>query len=504
MNYPRMTAAEAAALIPRQGLVGISGFARAGAAKAVPRALAALAAAARHSQTPYRLRVITGASTGPDTDDALAEVGAIVWRAPYQTSLILRKQINAGETDFVDFHLSRGPEFLSGGCLGVLKIALIEASEITADGRVLLTSSVGISPSLLQCADKVIIEVNRHHPPAASAMADITILPFPQRRHVLDIRTPNARVGLTYAQVDPTKVVAVVETNAPDDVLPFAMPDHCSRGIAEHVVRFLLDEMSAGRVPPEFLPLQSGVGNVANAVMLGLGDNRDVPAFEMYTEVLQDAVVDLIRAGRCRSASTSSLTVTSPYLQQIYGDLEFFTPRIILRPQEISNHPGIVRQLGVIAMNTALEADIYGHVNSTHVCGTQMMNGIGGSSDFAQNAHLSIFMCPSVAKGGRISAIVPMCSHVDHSEHSVDVIVTEQGLADLRGLPPAERARRIIEKCAHPAYRDYLQRYVRDGRVGHIRHSLNSCFELHGNLLNTGAMLPGIDLSSFGKDCTGT
>jgi len=499
-----MSAAEAAALVPREGLIGISGFARAGSAKAVPRALAKIAAASRDAGNPYSLRILSGASTGPDADDSLAEAGAIAWRAPYQSSPILRKQINTGQTGFVDFHLSRVPELLSGGCLGPLKTALVEVAEITPEGRVYLTSSVGISPSLLRCAEKVIIEINRYHPPAASAMADIAILSFPQRRHSLEIRTPGSRVGRTYAEVDPRKVIAIVETNAPDDVLPFSVPDHCSHGIAEHVIRFLLDEKLSGRIPPEFLPLQSGVGNVANAVMRGLGDNGDVPAFEMYTEVLQDAVVDLMRAGRCKGASTSSLTVTSPYMKQIYGDLPFFTPRIVLRPQEISNHPGIVRQMGVIAMNTALEADIYGHVNSTHVCGTQMMNGIGGSSDFAQNAHISIFMCPSVAKGGRISAIVPMCSHVDHSEHSVDVLVTEQGLADLRGVPPVERAQRVIANCAHPAYRDFLSQYVRDGRSGHIRHDLKNAFQLHENLINTGAMLPGLDLSSFGKDCSGT
>lgn len=98
----------------------------------------------------------------------------------------------------------------------------------------------------------------------------------------------------------------------------------------------------------------------------------------------------------------------------------------------------MLRQLGVLSLNTALEIDIYGHVNSTHVCGQTMMNGIGGSGDFARNAYLSLLTCPSVAKGGRISTIVPMASHIDHNEHSVEIVVTEQGLADLRGLAPAE------------------------------------------------------------------
>jgi succinyl-CoA:acetate CoA-transferase len=95
----------------------------------------------------------------------------------------------------------------------------------------------------------------------------------------------------------------------------------------------------------------------------------------------------------------------------------------VLRPQEISNHPEVIRRLGLITINTALECDIYGNVNSTHVGGTHMMNGIGGSGDFARNAHLSVFVTKSIAKNGAISSIVPMVTHVDHTEHDTDIIV---------------------------------------------------------------------------------
>jgi acyl-CoA hydrolase len=217
----------------------------------------------------------------------------------------------------------------------------------------------------------------------------------------------------------------------------------------------------------------------------------------MYTEVFQDSCVDLMRSGRLTGASACALTLSDGKLQEVYDDLAFFEPRIVLRPQELSNHPTVIRQLGVLAINTALEIDIYGHVNSTHVCGTQLLNGLGGAGDFERNARLSVFVCHSTAKGGRVSSIVPFCSHVDHSEHSVHVVVTEQGLADLRGLGPAERARRIIDHCAHPAYRDYLHQYVEGARQGHIRHDLARCFELHRNLIEHGAMLPDLDLGLF-------
>ena len=121
------------------------------------------------------------------------------------------------------------------------------------------------------------------------------------------------------------------------------------------------------------------------------------------------------------------------------------------------------------------------------------MNGVGGSGDFTRNAYLSFLMAPSTAKGGRISTVVPMVTHVDHNEHSVQVVVTEQGLADLRGLGPRERARQIIEQCAHPAFRDYLHKYLENSPPGHLRHDLGRCFELHRNLLENGSMLPSAE-----------
>lgn len=157
--------------------------------------------------------------------------------------------------------------------------------------------------------------------------------------------------------------------------------------------------------------------------------------------------------------------------------------------RKISNNPEIIRRLGVIALNVGLEFDIYGHANSTHVAGVDLMNGIGGSGDFERNAYLSIFMAPSIAKEGKISTVVPMCSHVDHNEHSVKVIITEQGIADLRGLSPLQRARTIIDNCAHPMYRDYLHRYLENAPGGHIHHDLSHVFDLHRNLIATGSML---------------
>ena len=193
------------------------------------------------------------------------------------------------------------------------------------------------------------------------------------------------------------------------------------------MVEFLINEMRCGRIPADFLPLQAGVGNVANGVLAALGNHPQIPPFKMYSEVYQDAMIDLMLEGKLLGASATALTITTEKLAEVVDKIDFFSRRIVLRSQEISNHPGIIRRLGVVAMNTALEADIYGNVNSSHLCGSHIVNGIGGSGEFTRNSYLSIFMAPSIAKGGRISTIVPMVPHVDSNEHSVQVLVTEQG-----------------------------------------------------------------------------
>ena len=145
-------------------------------------------------------------------------------------------------------------------------------------------------------------------------------------------------------------------------------------------------------------------------------------------------------------------------------------------------------------MNGMIEADIYGNINSTQVAGSRIMNGIGGSGDFARNGYLSVFMSPSTAKNGAVSSIVPMASHVDHTEHDTMVVVTEQGLADLRGLAPKQRAREIINKCAHPAYRPLLQEYFeracRESYGRHTPHLLTEALSWHQRFIETGTMMP--------------
>ncbi len=489
-HFPVLSAPEAVSLIQNGDTVAFSGFSPAGAAKAVPLALTERARNEHRKGNPYQIRTLTGASSGQIIDDEMAKADAVSWRAPYQSGASLRRQINDQQVEYVDMHLSHVPQTVVYGFFGKINFAVVEATEITPDGRVFLTTSIGASPTYLRHAEKVIIELNRHQSPRLRELADIFVLPPPPHRNPIPICDPLTRIGWPYAVVDPKKVIGVVESDLPDQTTDFPPPDGMGRQIAGHVVRFLMGEMRAGRIPDTFLPLQAGVGNVANSVLAELGTHPDIPDFWMYSEVYQDAMVDLMASGKLLGASATSLTVSLSRLERIVEDMDFFGPKIVLRPQEISNHPGIIRRLGVVALNTILEADIYGNVNSSHLYGMDIINGIGGSGEFTRNSYLSILMTPSTAKGGKVSAIVPMTPHVDSNEHSVQVIVTEQGLADLRGLGPLQRAHKMIENCAHPAYRDYLMQYVRESRRGHIPHDLVKCFELHRNLLEYGTMMP--------------
>ena len=244
-------------------------------------------------------------------------------------------------------------------------------------------------------------------------------------------------------------------------------------------------------MPANLLPLQSGVGNIANALLCGL-EQGPFEGLTSYTEVIQDGMVRLLKSGKLLSVSATAFSLSPEMMTEVNRDMEQYRDRIVLRSQEISNHPEIIRRLGVIAMNGMIEADIYGNVNSTHIMGSRIQNGIGGSGDFARNGYLSIFVAPSTAQHGDISTIVPMVSHVDHTEHDVQVIVTEQGLADLRGLSPRQRAHLIIEKCSNPDYRslllDYMNRSERLSYGKHTPHLLAESLGWHSRYLRSGKM----------------
>ena len=487
-----MSAEDAAQLIPPGARIGWSGFTGAGHPKAVPTALARRIEEATARGERFTIGLWTGASTAPELDGVLAAVDGVDLRMPYQSDATSRAKINAGLIDYLDVHLSHVAQMVWEGFFGHLDLAVVEVAGITSDGELIPSSSVGNNKTWIDQADRVILEVNAWQPEGLHGMHDIyygTALP-PHRKPVQILRADD-RIGVPYLHCPPEKIAGVVLTDLPDRTTEFRAVDDTARRIAGHVTEFLQHEVRRGRLPRHLLPLQSGVGNVANAVLAEL-DAGPFTGLTAYTEVIQDGMLQLLRSGALRAASATAFSLSEAGLADLRANLDDYRDRIVLRPQEISNHPEVVRRLGCLAMNGMIEADIYGNVNSTHIMGSSIQNGIGGSGDFARNSYLSIFLTPSTAKSGAISCLVPMVSHVDHTEHDVHVLVTEQGLADLRGLPPRRRAQKIIDNCAHPDYRDALQDYLDRATAGaagrHTPHLLGEALSWHARYLQSGSM----------------
>jgi len=464
----------------------ISGFTT-GYPKLIPLELARRAKAGEQ----FKINLAAGASTGDKVDSVLAEAGVIGWRRPYMSSRSMREMINENKIYFKDDHLSRLSEQVRSGNWGKADVVVVEAIAITKKGNIIPSMSVGNTPTFVLKAEKIIIEICSE-PMEMEGIHDIFIPEDPPYRMPIPIYRTADRIGKPFIEMDPNRVVAILFSQEEDSYSVFTEPGDVSRRIAEHILDFAQHEMKMDRLSP-YLPWQSGVGDVANAVLSGFMENSFFKEINIYSEVLQDAVLDLIDLGIIRSASGSSLTLSQKGRKRFFNEIYRYKEKIILRPVEISNSPEVIRRLGVIAVNTAIEVDIYGHVNSTHVMGSQMMNGIGGSGDFLRAGALTFIVTPSTAKDGKISAIVPMVSHVDHSEHSVDVVVTEYGLVDTRPLTPRQVAEEIIKKCAHPDYRDLLWDYYERAiktRSGHEPHLLDEAFSFHHRYLTTGDMKP--------------
>lgn len=481
----KVMSAEEATLFIKDGMVvGSSGFTKAGDSKAVLPALAE-----RAKSEKIKITLMTGASLGHDTDGKLAEAGALSKRMPFQVDRTLRNKINSGEVLFIDQHLSESAELLHNKNLPDVDIAVLEVAFIDRDGSIVPTTSVGNSVTFAALAKHVILEINTTVSEDVYGIHDIYQAENYPYRNVIPIVAPWNKIGRKTIALDPNKVIGIVFTDKKDSPADISPPDAKTMSIAKYILDFFENEVRLGHLTDRLLPIQAGIGKVANAVLTGF-KNSNFYDLTMFSEVLQDSTFDLIDSGKLSFASASSVTVSEECYDRVFNNLQRYKEKFVLRPQNISNTPGLIRRLGIIAINTAIEFDIYGNVNSTHISGTKIMNGIGGSGDFARNAYLSIFVTQAASKENAISHVLPMVSHVDHTEHDVDILVTDIGLADLRGLAPRERAQQIINNCVHPDYREELQSYFDRAcqRGGHTPHLLEEAFSWHLRLAETGSM----------------
>jgi acetyl-CoA hydrolase len=455
-----MPAAEAVKHVSHGCQMAISGFTKSGEPKVF---LTALAQRLQESAPETRITLLTGASLSEDVENPLAPF--IGKRGPYMSSTASRKLIHEGQMDFSDVHLSVFARNLMAGIYGEVDLAVVEASRVRADGSVILSSSVGISAEAIAKAKKVVLEVNTAIPDY-TCFHDIALpAVHPHVGWPLPVVNVSDRIGMPYVELDVDKVVAVVESQMPDFPVPFKPTTAIDRKIAQNVIDFLLYCRKWLGWKRRLPPIQSGVGNIANAIV---GELYDSP-FErvrFWTEVFQDGMMRFVEDDKkFDCASATAVSFSKEGRAQFERLFERCRRCLVLRPMWLSNSPELISRLFVIAMNTPIEVDIYGHVNSTHIDGSRVVNGLGGSGDFFRNAYMSIVHTPSVRKlkdGRTVSCVMPYVHHIDHTEHDIKCVITEQGSAlitDLRS--PRKRALEIIDKCAHPHFRPMLKSYLK-------------------------------------------
>lgn len=445
---PITSADEAASVVDNGMTVAISGFGSVGYPKAVPPAL----------DDHESLTILSAGSVGGEIDETLVKSGTINRRAHFQSRPAIRDAINAGEVAFFDRHVSQfGDELRFGGGLDV-DIAIIEAVAAGEDWFIPSTS-IGHAPSIVRAADRLVLEVNHTQPIALEAIHDVYERASPPHREAIPIDGPIGRIGDARIGFDADALEAVVETDTADDPYTFRTPTTVDQAIAANLGSFLESEIRSNSMFSSTVSLQFGVGSLGNALMGALteiefGDRTVV----YFGEVFQDGLLDMLDSGRLAGASATSLALSNAGQKRFFAEIDQYAKNVVLRPADLSNNPALIERFGVIGVNSAIEVDCYGNANATHIGGTQMISGIGGGGDFVRNSRLSIIALPSTAADGAVSRIVPMTPHVDHTEHDVSVVVTEYGIADLRGCSPRERATKIIE-IADPVFRNDLKAY---------------------------------------------
>lgn len=427
-----------------------------------------------------------------EIDGALVEAGILKRRLGSITDDLIRKAINAGTVLGNDVRTEMVSHLIRSECCGKMDVAVVEAIGITEEGHIIPTNMLLEAANQVQKADIVIVEINTTLPKELEGIHDVYVMKRPPEQGPLCLHKLSDRIGTTYIPAGVDKISCIIESNLPHQSYPAAFQAVGPGGekMAGFFLDFMREEVKKGRMPKNLLPIASGIGQASDGILRALAKS-EFEDLEIFSPIVGDGVVGLIDAGKCRMVNGPVVFLSDEAGAKFREHIEEYKKKIIIRSIDVTHDPGIVRQIGGIALNNALEIDIYGHINSSHIGGTRLVNGVGGGGVYAINAYLSVFCIQSTGKKGDISSFVPMVTHVDHPEHFVDVIVTEQGLADIRCLSPVERARIIINNCAHPDYRpmltDYLERAIKTVG-GHEPQMLDEVFSWHKRLKETGSM----------------
>lgn len=433
-----------------------------------------------------KIDLISAGPLGPEVDEALVRSGGIRTRIGAIWSEPLREAVNRGEVRFLEGKGGQLPTLARQGIFGKIDIAVVEAIGITEEGNIIPATAVYDAPDWVDLASSIIVEINLLRPLEMEGIHDV------YQKNQMDpipLIKPLDRIGVPYIPVNPEKIRFIVGSRVPDrDTLDISMDVRGER-IGKHLMRFLEEQVRQGKLSNPLPPLEVGIGGVTSSILKELGES-DFNSLFFHMPAITDPVMDLIDKLKVEGVSGTALRFSLKAWTIFQSNLDKYKKFIVLRPVSIINSSELIQRLGIISINAALEADIHGQVNSSHLMGSKIWTGVAGSYDFSRNGTMSIFAIPSTTKGEKISSIVPFVSHVDHTEHEVDIVVTEQGLADLRGLDPYERAKRIIEECAHPDYRDLLRDYIRKSQkgMGHIPICLEEAFSFYKRFQEKGSM----------------
>lgn len=446
----RVVPADQAAQFFKGGMVvATSGNALSGYPKEIFAALAA-----RMQREPFKIDLMATGPLGPEVEEALVRAGGLRRRIGTVGTRLLREAINRREVGFLEGKSGRLAQYARWGYYGPVDLAVIEAAGIDGEGNILPGTTVYDAPDWVDLAPAVLLEINWRRPVEMAGMHDIY---SPRPGECLPLTHVLQRIGRPTIPLDAKKVKGIVLSDGQDREVPPARMTEKNRSIARHLILFLQREANrrGGRLPP----LEVGIGEVMLSFLSALAE-ADLPPLSFFLAAATDPLLELVETGRAEALSCNSLRFSRAGLARLASRLDSYRPRIILRSAAVTNSAEVISRLGLLAINSCLEADVAGQVNSSHLRGSMLVGGIAGSYDYARNSALSIFALPATTGKGDASTIVSRVSHVDHTEHEVDVLVTEHGVADLRALEPYERAAAIIDHCAAPPFRDGLRDYV--------------------------------------------